>query len=356
MRRLLVLLLTIFMIFALVSCDNSEDPETQAEPTASPVPTSHSMNESIGEKEDSNKKGDSSEYIIVENRILGLFEANEKVSDEYTTKVNNIFNSIPDDINKYLLLVPTRIEFEDSSINQLSDNQQSYIKNVYFKTSNSVKKIDAYYMLSEKAKVVNDIYYRLDHHWTHLGSYYVAEAFFQAAKIPYHTLDEYEVRERKPFRGYLYALLNDTDLYQYPDDLVYYNLPDVVRAQTVYYYGSESEELLIDTGTLIDDTREGYGTFVTRYNYSHVVIEGDETSDRSILVIGDSYMNSFATWLSDNFKTVILVDPRYYKDCNEGIQQLLIDYEITDFLTLNSLDVPPNMIYFNSSISCLESE
>ena len=57
-----------------------------------------------------------------------------------------------------------------------------------------------------------------------------------------------------------------------------------------------------------------------------IKITTDAQSDRSIVVIKESYANAFVPWLCANYKTVYVLDPR------------MLTVKLADFVKTNSID------------------
>ena len=71
--------------------------------------------------------------------------------------------------------------------------------------------------------------------------------------------------------------------------------------------------------------------FVERSSFAYAEIKGTG-EDGCLLVLGDSYSLAFSTWLTHLYKTIVIVDPRYFDVSDRSLQQLLVDYEVTDFV------------------------
>ena len=71
-------------------------------------------------------------------------------------------------------------------------------------------------------------------------------------------------------------------------------------------------------------------------------------SQRKLLLIKDSYANSFIPFLSQDYREIIVIDPRYFfDDISEiikanGITDVLFLYNANTFFNDNSLDMMIN--------------
>jgi predicted small lipoprotein YifL len=338
MRKWLAALVLLAMVMSLYACGGetpaNTTPDTESstaidEETAETAVTTDTVPSA---ESDINK----TEFIVYEDRIFFISKSSPEVETRLTNAINGLFRALPDGQNKYLMVAPMRIAFEVKEVQALSSDQKAEIKNIYLAVDPSVTLVDVYYALEQHAAKLNDIFFRTDHHWTHLGSYYAAQALFEAAGISYHKIGEYEMHDGGEFLGYLEDLANDPYFYDKPDTIQYYLLPGVNREIWTYYKNVETGKLEKTVTTEIDDNRQAYEKFLGANGFSHVIIFGDETSDRSLLLVGNSYSNAISTWLADSYKTVIVVDPRYFVGGKESLVALMNEYNVTDTLVLVS--------------------
>ena len=336
MKKWLLAFVLIALLATLYSCedemiDNAVSDSVNGTAISGDEPAEPQAEDATAET-DINK----TEFIIYEDRIFFISKTSTEVQNQFADAVNALFRSLPADMGKYLMIAPMRIAFEVEEVQALTSDQKEEIKNIYTAADPSISLVDAYYALSQHTADLNDIYYRTDHHWTHLGSYYAVQAFFEAADIPYHKLSEYEMLDGGEFLGYLEDLANDPYFYDHPDYFLYYMLPDTNHEAWVYYKNVETGELEKTVTTVVDETRDGYEKFVGKNGFSHAVIFGNEESDRVLLLTGNSYAFCTTTWFADDFRTVVLVDPRYFEGGKAGLAGIIAEYGITDTLVLVS--------------------
>lgn len=113
---------------------------------------------------------------------------------------------------------------------------------------------------------------------------------------------------------------------------------------TVYKVNGEADYEPMKTEGLMNlaklDTRDKYGAFLDGNN-GYSVIEGNGTG--SILVVKDSYANSFIPYLTANYAKIGVVDFRglaYGLDSTiekEGYDQILILYNFQTFISDNKV-------------------
>ncbi|MDL2252869.1 hypothetical protein LJC49_02185 [Ruminococcaceae bacterium OttesenSCG-928-I18] len=178
------------------------------------------------------------------------------------------------------------------------------------------------------------IYYRTDHHWTTTGGALLAyEAFCGARGMEPILPEESLLREVPDFYGTNYA--RSKKFGTVPDSLFYYDFPYPL---TVYRY-EQDDTLTAETGPIMEaetlDTYDRYGAFL-RGNNGYSVIEG--TGEGSILVVKDSYGNSFVPYLAQNYARVGIIDLRAWFEVDEtfqeeGYDEILVLYSFDNFTT-----------------------
>ena len=82
------------------------------------------------------------------------------------------------------------------------------------------------------------------------------------------------------------------------------------------------------------ESRDKYGVFLDG-NHPVVKIRTMAESDRSLLLLKDSYANCFVPFLTASFREIVLVDPRYYYG---DLNTLMEEQEFTDILFLYNLN------------------
>ena len=73
-------------------------------------------------------------------------------------------------------------------------------------------------------------------------------------------------------------------------------------------------------------------------NYGEVHVQNraadEENKGRNVLVIKDSFANSFAPFLTQNYENIYMIDLRYY---NGDMKAYLQEHDITDVLVLYNI-------------------
>lgn len=148
---------------------------------------------------------------------------------------------------------------------------------------------------------VEDPYYHTDHHWTTMGA---QAAYRRWAEVTGHAVREDAlVCATEEFRGTLYSkvLLPDSVC-----DSVYY-APEIT-AESVVCDGKD--------GTLYDRdalTRKDKYELFLGGNYGQCVITTGTENGKQLLLVKDSFANSFVPFLLGDYETVTMIDLRYFR-------------------------------------------
>ena len=179
------------------------------------------------------------------------------------------------------------------------------------------------------------IYYGTDHHWTTLGAFYGYRAFEEAMGRRRPEREDYErIPVKEDFRGTLQARVN---LPAAADVIERFKRAGEGEHETAFPGSGETADSCYFYDRL--NTKDAYAFFLGG-NDPLVRISGDGPEERTILLIRDSYANCFAPFLTENYGTIWLMDPRYYRgDAVELVKKLapqdvLYLYQIFHFLAL----------------------
>ena len=178
------------------------------------------------------------------------------------------------------------------------------------------------------------IYYRTDHHWTSLGAYY---AYRQASSMLGFSpidLDKFQVETvSKDFGGTFYKKCfydgvkkDSIDIYTYPEgskvlEVAVNDGGETSSADDIYFrdYLKGSDKYCVFLGN----------------NRAYTGIRTDNNNKKRILVIKDSYANSFVPFLVNHYQQIDVIDLRYVKN------------SIKDYVDPNSYD--QTLFLYNAS-------
>jgi len=175
------------------------------------------------------------------------------------------------------------------------------------------------------------IYYRTDHHWTTQGAYYAYSELCGALGLEPFDRAAHTAVDVPDFYGTFYSRARTWNAQ--PDTLTYYDLDNPRTIYTVTGPGMPTEGQttgLYDLDKL--DVYDKYAAFL-HGNNGLSRVEGD--GEGRILVIKDSYANSFVPFLTANYAQIDVVDLRNY---NYGLDGLIAENGYDQILVLYSFD------------------
>ena len=173
-------------------------------------------------------------------------------------------------------------------------------------------------------------YYRTDHHWTTVGALNAYEVWCAATG---HEVQDWKLEQvSETFRGTLYSqVMLPSSVY---DTL---SIAPEVQVESVDSDGAVSDSIY-SMGAL--EEKDHYKIFMGG-NYAKVVITTGADTGRSLLLVKDSFANSFVPFLTEDYDTITLIDLRH---CREEVQEIansctdvLVLYELTNFASDNNL-------------------
>ena len=173
------------------------------------------------------------------------------------------------------------------------------------------------------------LYYRTDHHWTTLGAYYAYEQFCKELGLTPFDRSAHTEETAEDFYGTHYSKARTWNAE--PDTITWYDLPNALTIWNVTGPGQPTDGTvtgLYDTEKL--SVYDKYAMFL-HGNNGLSRVEGSGTG--KILVIKDSYANSFVPYLTTNYAAIDVVDFRNY---NYGLDQLIADNDYDQILVLYS--------------------
>ena len=155
--------------------------------------------------------------------------------------------------------------------------------------------------IRDALSTLSDPYYHTDHHWTTMGA---QAAYLRWAEATGHRAYSYDLTAATDsFRGTLYSkvLLPDS-VY----DTVYYAAD--ITAERVVCDGEDGA--LYDLGAL--EQKDKYELFLGG-NYGQCVITTGVENGKHLLLVKDSFANSFVPFLLGDYETVTMIDLRYFR-------------------------------------------
>lgn len=268
-----------------------------------------------------------------------LIESFGKPNEEYLKANIEAINKFADkhkNIKTSMLIAPTAVNILEDKLPAFAPvyNQDEYLSRLSKSIDNKINFVN----ISSEMKKHKDeyIYYKTDHHWTTLGAYYAFLDFANQSglKTQPNSYDKYRVSN--DFYGTLYSKSG----YKVKPDQVDIYTPKNKNDQVIVEYKEEKKKSPTIYESEALKKKDKYEVFL---GGNHPVVDIKTTSerDKTLLLIKDSYANSFVQFLTPYYKEIIMVDPRYYY---EDIEKLIKEKNVTDLLYLYNANT-----FFNDS-------
>lgn len=260
-----------------------------------------------------------------------LIEAHEKLPAKQAKKNIAALKTLSDSlatqgIMMKVMLVPTASEVLSDKLPAFAPNADQHSVIEYAKKQ-GLDVVDVTEALSEHEDEY--IYYKTDHHWTSLGAYYAyAEWVRSKGGTPAPLSDWTKCELCEDFRGTTYSKVN------YP--FAPYDTIDAYYKQeshTVDYNGGDYVTDSIYEGKFLDGS-DKYAVFFNS-NQSTTKVTGN--GEGKLLIIKDSYANTFGQFVVDDYAETHLIDMRFFKGkvseyiAKNSITEVLVLYNIPNF-------------------------
>ncbi len=327
------------------SLDNASD-NTVSSTTS--VPNSSTVNTTVSKAPTAsanttlkNQDGVKNGLVLLKGtRAMELYGNNFSAFEKYANTINRLKAAMPDK-TVYNMLIPTSVEFYSPDAYHVpkNKNQKIGINYAYGKLQN-VLAINAYDSLY--AHKDEYTYFRTDHHWTGLGAYYAYCEFAKIAGLVPADKQNLTYGKINGFVGSLSRYVGSNILKNNPDYLEYY-MPSTVCDATVYSNASMTGGIKVSVIASRVSSSNKYLAFLSG-DHAMIRVTTSADTDRSIVVIKDSFGNAFIPWLCNNYKTIYVVDPRRV---TMNLPQFVNEHGINEVLCVNYTFVPTNPSYMN---------
>lgn len=237
-------------------------------------------------------------------KMFALTPNEEKLLQKNTTLVQQFIEKFPGQVTFLLAPSSSVINAEELPANAPMLDENARLDSIFetVGTANSLDLRDTF----TAAKDDIQLYYDTDHHWTSYGAYLAYQQFCQLRELTPMEVTESDYTIVPDFYGTTYSKA----LYwkSKPDSIAYLDLPNTM---TVWEVSPTFELTENFTATMYDksklETGDKYAMFLYGNN-GYSTIEGD--GEGSILVVKDSYANSFIPYLTANYARIGVIDPR----------------------------------------------
>lgn len=269
-------------------------------------------------------------YIGRNGQLLEQIEVADENHLAANIKAIKSFSESQKKIPVRMMLVPDAANVLNHSLPALAkpEDQTQMFSMVRKDLGDSVEWIDVSTELNKHK--TEKIYYKTDHHWTTLGAFYAFQAAAPSLGIEGDLSGKYvshAVSNR--FNGML-ASKSGVNLGEKEQIDIY--VPTEEDTDLIIDYVDEGKRStsLYDSSKLKE--KDQYTVFLGG-NSSLLDIRTVSTSTKRLLLVKDSFANSFIPFLTPYYREIVVVDPRYYSGT---INDLMDSYRISEVLFLYS--------------------
>ena len=273
-------------------------------------------------------------YIARDNYLIPSFNKNNDYN-KIISSLNSLVSKVMVPVD--LMITPNAIEIykEKLPLNNEEHDGIQEIEKIY--NSFDGKSINIHNTFL-KNKNNYDLYYRTDHHWTTYGAFIAYNTYLNSLGKMTKNLTEYNIKlVSNNFYGTSYSKSN---YYSIPADEIYiFQTKDNYLVN--YVIENKIENSLYNFEYL--NKKDKYSIFLDN---NHALIEINNLNninEENLLLIKNSYGNSFVPFIAQDYKKISVIDLRYYKEEvssyieENNIDRVLILYDINGIYTDSSI-------------------
>ena len=269
-------------------------------------------------------------YIGMNGQLLEQIEVADENHLAANIKAIKSFSESQSKIPVRMMLVPDAANVLNHSLPALAkpEDQTQMFSMVRKDLGDSVEWIDVSTELNKHK--TEKIYYKTDHHWTTLGAFYAFQAAAPSLGIDGDLSGKYvSYAVSDSFSGML-ASKSGVNLGEKEQIDIYVPTEEDTDLIVDYVDEGKRSTSLYDSSKLKE--KDQYTVFLGG-NSSLLDIRTVSTSTKRLLLVKDSFANSFIPFLTPYYREIVVVDPRYYSGT---INDLMDSYRISEVLFLYS--------------------
>ena len=267
-------------------------------------------------------------YIGTNGQLLEQIEVADENHLAANIKAIKSFSESQSKIPVRMMLVPDAANVLNHSLPALAkpEDQTQMFSMVRKDLGDSVEWIDVSTELNKHK--TEKIYYKTDHHWTTLGAFYAFQAAAPSLGIEGDLSGNYvSYAVSDSFNGML-ASKSGVNLGEKEQIDIYVPTEEDTDLIVDYVDEGKRSTSLYDSSKLKE--KDQYTVFLGG-NSSLLDIRTVSTSTKRLLLVKDSFANSFIPFLTPYYREIVVVDPRYYSGT---INDLMDSYRISEVLFL----------------------
>lgn len=285
------------------------------------------------------KSGVNGVFIGKENQLMEDFhESSNEQTDDKVLAINE-FKKLHENTNVSFMLIPTAAEILKEKLprNAPVDSELEFMNYIQGNLNSNIKFISPYNALYENRDQY--LYYRTDHHWTTKGAYIAYVEFCKAVGIEPKNEEEFNIQlVANDFYGSLTSKIGQRSG---EGDNINVYIPKENSEVVVNYISEQRRSGSLYNSASLDE-KDKYQVF-TGGNHPHINIKSLGDPKKKLLLIKDSYANSFLPFLTAHYGEIDVIDLRYYMDDvnklmeEKGITEVLFLYNVNTFNSDNSI-------------------
>ena len=269
-------------------------------------------------------------YIGTNGQLLEQIEVADENHLAANIKAIKSFSESQSKIPVRMMLVPDAANVLNHSLPALAkpEDQTQMFSMVRKDLGDSVEWIDVSTELNKHK--TEKIYYKTDHHWTTLGAFYAFQAAAPSLGIDGDLSGKYvSYTVSDSFNGML-ASKSGVNFGEKEQIDIYVPTEEDTDLIVDYVDEGKRSTSLYDSSKLKE--KDQYTVFLGG-NSSLLDIRTVSTSTKRLLLVKDSFANSFIPFLTPYYREIVVLDPRYYSGT---INDLMDSYRISEVLFLYS--------------------
>lgn len=270
-----------------------------------------------------------------------LFEKPNEYNETEINKTVKSINALTEKnpaLNSYFALVPDASYILKDYLpnNVILDDEQKQIKNIYSKLDKKIQTIDICTPLMNSDEP-EKLYFKTDHHWTTKAAKIALKPIAKQLGLDISKTKFRTLPVSNKFKG---TLASSSGLFN-ANDLIEVTFPVSKQKYYVDYVNEETKSASVFDYSKLD-TKNQYEVFFGG-NFSQINIQTTVKRNSVLMIIKDSYANCLVPMLTDSFREIVMIDPRYFQGNiedvikSEGVSDVLWLYNLNTFLADTSI-------------------
>ncbi len=270
---------------------------------------------------------------FIPDSSMFIYDGAAYVQSYYTTKATPMLAEIYD---RFAQLFPSSrvsvmvaplgtITIRDTEVNKKIKDQGAILDKIEAAMPDSIHYVNLKNTFLAHADEY--LYFKSDHHWTQRGAYYAYSEFIKSVGMTPRPLEDFEVKVlNKAWTGDMYRFTKDERVKEFKDTVEAF-IPSKACVMEIF-----DGEKWLSYNYCINLKRTNFLAFLNgEWGYSIIHVP-ENPQDKTILVMKDSYGNSFVPFLTEHYGTIIVVDARHVElDALETFGNM----NISDILFIN---------------------